>query len=82
MGCTVAWQMFQLSVDQFDALHYGGMALFKIGILSVPVLPYDCRMRLWANTEERGMGADKIGARYINLSLLWVEVQEEKPKQR
>ena len=34
---------------------------------------------------ERGMGAEfvKIGARYINLSaLLWVEVQEEKPKQR
>ncbi len=35
--------------------------------------------------KERGMGAEfvKIGARYINLSaLLWVEVQEEKPKQR
>ena len=34
---------------------------------------------------ERGMGAEfvKIGARYINLSaLLWVAVQEEKPKQR
>ncbi len=34
---------------------------------------------------ERGMGAAfvKIGARYINLSaILWVEVQEEKPKQR
>jgi len=32
-----------------------------------------------------GMGAEfvKIGARYINLSaMLWVEVQEEKPKQR
>jgi len=31
------------------------------------------------------MGAEfvKIGARYINLSaILWVEVQEEKPKQR
>ena len=35
--------------------------------------------------KERGMGAEfvKIGARYMNLSaLLWVEVQEEKPKQR
>ena len=34
---------------------------------------------------ERIMGAAfvKIGARYINLSaILWVEVQEEKPKQR
>ena len=34
---------------------------------------------------ERGMGAAfvKIGARYINLSaVLWVEVQEEKPKPR
>ena len=24
---------FRLSVKQFDALHYGGMTLFKIGIL-------------------------------------------------
>ena len=35
--------------------------------------------------KERGMGAEfvKIGARYMNLSaMLWIEVQEEKPKQR
>ena len=31
---------FQLSMDHFDALHYGGMALFKIGILLFNLVPY------------------------------------------
>jgi hypothetical protein len=29
-----------LSVEQFDALHYAGMALFKIGILLFNLVPY------------------------------------------
>jgi hypothetical protein len=31
---------FHLSVDQFDVLHYTGMALFKIGILLFNLVPY------------------------------------------
>jgi len=31
---------FHLSVDQFDMLHYAGMAIFKIGILLFNVVPY------------------------------------------
>jgi hypothetical protein len=31
---------FHLSVEQFDALHYGGMALYKIGILLFNLVPY------------------------------------------
>ena len=31
---------FPLSVQQFDALHYGGMALYKIGILLFNLIPY------------------------------------------
>ncbi len=31
---------FHLSADQFDALHYAGMALFKIGILLLNLIPY------------------------------------------
>ena len=31
---------FHLSVEQFDALHYPGMALFKIGILLLNLVPY------------------------------------------
>ncbi len=31
---------FHLSMGQFDALHYGGMALFKIGILLFNLVPY------------------------------------------
>jgi hypothetical protein len=30
---------FHLSRDQFDALHYGGMAVFKIGILLFNLVP-------------------------------------------
>lgn len=31
---------FQLSVAQFDAIHYAGMAVYKIGILLLNVAPY------------------------------------------
>jgi len=31
---------FHLSMDQFDALHYVGMGLFKIGILLFNLVPY------------------------------------------
>ncbi len=30
---------FHLSRDQFDALHYGGMAIFKIGIILFNLAP-------------------------------------------
>ena len=30
---------FHLSADAFDALHYGGMAIYKIGILLLNVAP-------------------------------------------
>jgi uncharacterized protein DUF6868 len=29
-----------LSVEQFDALHYAGMALYKVGILLLNLVPY------------------------------------------
>jgi hypothetical protein len=29
-----------LSVEQFDALHYAGMALYKVGILLLNLAPY------------------------------------------
>lgn len=31
---------FHLPVEQFDALHYAGMALFKIGIILFNLVPY------------------------------------------
>lgn len=31
---------FQLSIEQFDAIHYGGMAIYKIGILLLGLMPY------------------------------------------
>jgi len=31
---------FKLSVDQFDAIHYGGMALLKTGIFLFNLTPY------------------------------------------
>jgi len=34
----VRW--FHLSVDQFDMLHYAGMAIYKIGIILFNVVPY------------------------------------------
>lgn len=33
-------QWFKLSDQQFDAIHYGGMALYKIGILLFNLTPY------------------------------------------
>jgi hypothetical protein len=31
---------FRLSVEQFDSLHYAGMAVYKIGILLFNLVPY------------------------------------------
>ena len=31
---------FRLSRDQFDALHYAGMSIFKIGILLFNLVPF------------------------------------------
>ena len=31
---------FHVSVEQFDTLHYAGMALYKIGILLFNLVPY------------------------------------------
>jgi hypothetical protein len=31
---------FRLSGDQFDALHYAGMSVYKIGILLFNLVPY------------------------------------------
>lgn len=31
---------FRLSSEQFDILHYGGMAVYKIGIMLLNLVPY------------------------------------------
>ena len=31
---------FKLSVEKFDAIHYAGMAFFKIGIFVFNIVPY------------------------------------------
>jgi hypothetical protein len=31
---------FRLSADQFDTLHYAGMAVYKLGILLFNLVPY------------------------------------------
>lgn len=31
---------FRLSVAQFDMLHYAGMAIFKVGIILLNLVPY------------------------------------------
>jgi hypothetical protein len=31
---------FRLAPEQFDAIHYGGMAVYKIGILLLNLVPY------------------------------------------
>ena len=31
---------FHLSPDQFDALHYGGMSVFKVGIMLLNLVPF------------------------------------------
>ena len=33
-------KLINLSVDKFDAIHYAGMTLFKIGILLFNLVPY------------------------------------------
>ncbi|MFC5454091.1 DUF6868 family protein [Prosthecobacter fluviatilis] len=34
----VRW--FRLTVEQFDAVHYAGMAVYKIGVLLLNLVPY------------------------------------------
>jgi hypothetical protein len=36
----ITGRWFRLSVEQFDALNYIGMALFKIGIILFNLVPY------------------------------------------
>jgi hypothetical protein len=31
---------FRLSEETFDSIHYGGMAIYKIGILLLALIPY------------------------------------------
>jgi hypothetical protein len=31
---------FHLSVEQFDILHYGGMSIFKLGMVLLNVVPF------------------------------------------
>jgi hypothetical protein len=31
---------FSLPIERFDAIHYGGMAIYKIGILLFNLVPY------------------------------------------
>ena len=31
---------YKLTVEQFDAIHYGGMGLFKLGIFLFNLVPY------------------------------------------
>jgi hypothetical protein len=38
MGLHGRW--FHLSVQQFDALHYAGMSIFKLGIIMFNLVPY------------------------------------------
>ena len=33
-------KMFRISVETFDAIHYAGMAVFKIGIFLFNLVPY------------------------------------------
>ncbi len=39
---TYRWhtKWFKMSIDTFDAVHYGGMGLFKIGIFLFNLAPY------------------------------------------
>ena len=37
-------KIFKLSVETFDAVHYAGMAMFKIGIFLLNLVPY---LALW-----------------------------------
>ena len=33
-------RLFHLSVEQFDMLHYAGMAIYKVGIILLNLVPY------------------------------------------
>lgn len=33
-------KLFRVSVEQFDAIHYAGIALYKLGILLFNLIPY------------------------------------------
>ncbi|MAT69316.1 MAG: hypothetical protein CMJ58_07290 [Planctomycetaceae bacterium] len=33
-------QMFRMSVETFDAIHYGAMAAYKLGIILLNLTPY------------------------------------------
>lgn len=33
-------KLFKLSIETFDAFHYGGMAMFKLGIFLFNLVPY------------------------------------------
>ena len=33
-------QLFKISVETFDSIHYAGMAVFKIGIFLLNLVPY------------------------------------------
>ncbi len=33
-------KLFRVSVETFDAIHYGGMAVYKIGIFLFHLVPY------------------------------------------
>ncbi len=44
LGRDALWRLhgrwFRLAPDTFDALHYGGMAVYKIGILLFNLVPW------------------------------------------
>ncbi len=47
---------FRLSENQFDVIHYSGMAVYKIATLSLSVLPY-VALRIAANSRSLFAGA-------------------------
>jgi hypothetical protein len=38
--CRLHGRWFRLSPEQFDAIHYAAMAVYKIGILLLNLVPY------------------------------------------
>lgn len=38
--CRLHGRWFQLSPETFDALHYGGLAFYKIGVLLFNLVPW------------------------------------------
>jgi hypothetical protein len=37
---------FRITVEQFDAIHYGSMAVYKIGIMVFNLVPYVALLRV------------------------------------